>query len=52
MVMEAVSNLQELNFDPEFFKQYEKEIVGKYNQETGRNVKLKAKKGLFGSFWR
>ena len=40
-------NLPKANFDPELFKQYENEIVEKYNQETGSNLKLKSKKGIF-----
>jgi NADPH-dependent 2,4-dienoyl-CoA reductase/sulfur reductase-like enzyme len=43
----VLENLPKANFDPEFFKQYEKEILGKYNSETGSNLKLKSKKGIF-----
>ncbi len=43
----VLENLQKANFDPEFFKQYESEIVEKYNQETHSNLQLKSKKGLF-----
>jgi NADPH-dependent 2,4-dienoyl-CoA reductase/sulfur reductase-like enzyme len=43
----VLENLPKANFDPEFFKQYEAEIMEKYNQETGSNLKLKSKKGIF-----
>lgn len=43
----VLENLSKANFDPEFFKQYEAEILEKYNTETGNNLKLKSKKGLF-----
>jgi NAD(P)H-nitrite reductase large subunit len=37
----VMENLKEANFDPEFFKQYEREIIEKFNQETNSNIKLK-----------
>ncbi|MDX2301184.1 MAG: FAD/NAD(P)-binding oxidoreductase [Microscillaceae bacterium] len=43
----VLENLPTANFDPEFFKQYEAEIIEKYNRETGKNLKIKTKKGLF-----
>lgn len=43
----VLENLPKANFDPEFFKQFESEMLEKYNQETGRNLKLKSKKGIF-----
>lgn len=43
----ALEHLPKANFDPEFFKQFEKEIIQKYNQETGKQLKIKTKKGLF-----
>jgi len=43
----ALQHLPKANFDPEFFKQYESEILAKYNQEANTNLQLKAKKGLF-----
>lgn len=39
--------LPQANFDPEFFKQYEAEIIAQYNQKTGSNLQLKSKKGIF-----
>ena len=45
--MESVlSNLSLANFDPEFFKMYEQQIVDLYNQQTGSNLKLKSKRSL------
>jgi len=34
------------NFDPEFSKQYETDLVEIYNQQTGKNLTLKQKRGL------
>ncbi|MFN3851736.1 MAG: NAD(P)/FAD-dependent oxidoreductase [Spirosomataceae bacterium] len=46
----VLENLPKANFDPEFFKQYESEILEKYNSENGTNFKLKAKKGILNWF--
>ncbi|WP_396636743.1 NAD(P)/FAD-dependent oxidoreductase [Maribacter sp. R77961] len=35
--------LKDANFDPEFYKQYEGEIVAKYNSEFGTNINPKKK---------
>lgn len=43
----VLEHLGEGNFDPEFFKQYEAEVVAYYNLQHGTNVRLKRKKGLF-----
>lgn len=43
----VLENLGEGNFDPEFFKQYESEIVAYYNLQHGTNLRLQRKKGLF-----
>jgi NAD(P)H-nitrite reductase large subunit len=42
-VMEA---LPAANFDPEFFKRHEGQILEAYNQQTGKSLKLKEAKGL------
>lgn len=34
------------NFDPEFSKQYEAELVAIYNRQTGKNLSLQQKRGL------
>ncbi len=40
-----LENLGEANFDPEFFKKYEEEIIAKFNEENpGSGLKLKTKK--------
>jgi NAD(P)H-nitrite reductase large subunit len=44
----VLEHLPLANFDPEFFRQYEPEIIAQFNAENpGHEVKLKAKKGLF-----
>lgn len=44
----VLEHLSQANFDPEFFKQHEKEIINVYNEQNpGRELKLKRKKGLF-----
>ncbi|MFQ5628172.1 MAG: NAD(P)/FAD-dependent oxidoreductase [bacterium] len=43
----VLENLGEGNFDPEFFKQYESEIVAYYNLQHDANLRLKRRKGLF-----
>ncbi len=40
----VMENLNAANFDPEFYKKHEKEIVGKFNTETELNVSLNKKK--------
>ncbi|MDF1696808.1 MAG: FAD/NAD(P)-binding oxidoreductase [Saprospiraceae bacterium] len=45
-IEEVLQNLGLANFDPEFFKQYEKEIVDAYNHTTGKKLQLKQKRGL------
>ncbi len=42
----VLMNLGLANFDPEFFDQYEKDVVAMYNKSTGRNLKLVEKRGL------
>ncbi len=44
---EVMEELPKANFDPEFYKQHEPEIIEKFNAETGKALKVKAKKGLF-----
>ncbi len=43
-VDEVVGNLATANFDPEFYRHYEKEIIQKFNASSGRNIEMKAKK--------
>jgi len=39
----VMAHLRDANFDPEFYKKYEKDIVSEYNQQTGGSVELKRK---------
>lgn len=42
----VLQNLGLANFDPEFYKEYENEVIKIYNQQTGKNLQLKQKRGL------
>lgn len=42
----VLTHLGLANFDPEFFKEYENELVALYNTQTGRQITLKTKRGL------
>ena len=39
----VMSNLRAANFDPEFFRLYEKDIVDGFNTHTNKNIQLKPK---------
>ena len=39
-----MSNLKIANFDPEFFKQFEKDIIQKFNQNTSKHIQLNKQK--------
>jgi hypothetical protein len=45
-VEKVLQNLGAANFDPEFYKQYEQQLVNLYNQQTGKQLKLKKRRGL------
>lgn len=45
-IEKVLQNLGLANFDPEFYKQYESEIVALYNAQTGKNLQLKTRRGL------
>jgi NAD(P)H-nitrite reductase large subunit len=45
-IKEVLQHLGLANFDPEFFKEYEAEVVAIYNKKTGNNLQLKTKRGL------
>jgi NADPH-dependent 2,4-dienoyl-CoA reductase/sulfur reductase-like enzyme len=45
-IEEVLQNLGLANFDPEFYKQYEQEVVGIYNQQEGKSLTLKKRRGL------
>ena len=47
-ITEVLANLGAANFDPEFFRQYEKIIVADFNQQFPQHaVQLRRRKGLF-----
>lgn len=37
----VLAELKDTNFDPEFFKRYEKEIIAQFNQENGTSITAK-----------
>ena len=45
-IEEVLKNLALANFDPEFFKTHEKDIVQVYESISGKKIKLKKQKGL------
>ena len=45
-VEDVLQNLGLANFDPEFYKEYEQEVVNLYNQQTGKQLQLKQRRGL------
>ena len=45
----VLQNLGIANFDPEFYKEYEEDVVQLYNKQTGSNLQLKQKRGLKGA---
>jgi NADPH-dependent 2,4-dienoyl-CoA reductase/sulfur reductase-like enzyme len=42
----VLEHLPQANFDPEFFKQHESDILTEFNRQTGSTLRLKAKKGI------
>jgi len=42
----VLQNLGIANFDPEFYKEYESDVVRLYNAQTGSNLKLQKKRSL------
>ena len=47
-IEEVLQDLPLANFDPELYKEYESDIVAQYNKITGKQIKLKKKRGLSG----
>ena len=43
---EVMTHLGLANFDPEFYREFEAEIVNAYNRQTGSNLRLKTRRGL------
>ncbi|MFT4760373.1 MAG: NADPH-dependent 2,4-dienoyl-CoA reductase/sulfur reductase-like enzyme [Paraglaciecola sp.] len=48
-IEKVLQNLGIANFDPEFYKEYEEEVIKIYNQQTGKNLQLKQKRSLKGA---
>jgi NADPH-dependent 2,4-dienoyl-CoA reductase/sulfur reductase-like enzyme len=42
----VLQNLGLANFDPEFYREYEEEVVNIYNQKFNKSLQLKTKRGL------
>ena len=40
----VLKNLSLANFDPEFFKEYEQDVLNLYNKQSGKNLTLKRKR--------
>jgi len=47
-VEEVLVQLSLANFDPEFYKEYEQDVIDTYNKQTGKNITIKSKRGLRG----
>ena len=45
-IEEVLPELGLANFDPEFYEEYESEVVALYNRQHGTNLKLRQKRGL------
>jgi NAD(P)H-nitrite reductase large subunit len=45
-IEQVLENLSLANFDPEFFEQYEKNIIEIYNAKEGKNIQSKSKRKL------
>ncbi len=45
-VQQVLSQLSLANFDPEFSRQYESDVIRIYNQKTGQNVQIREKRSL------
>ncbi|MBC6995857.1 FAD/NAD(P)-binding oxidoreductase [Neolewinella lacunae] len=45
-VEEVLQQLGMANFDPEFYEQYEAEVVALYNQQTGKKLQLRQERSL------
>jgi len=43
---QVLPHLSMANFDPEFFTEYESELLQQYNQKTGKKLQLQQKRGL------
>ncbi|MCB0637294.1 MAG: FAD-dependent oxidoreductase [Lewinella sp.] len=48
-IEEVLPNLGIANFDPEFYREHEADLVGQYNQQSGYNLRLRQRRGLRGA---
>lgn len=48
-VEEVLQHLGLANFDPEFFEEYEREVVRQYNEQNDCQLQLKSRRGLTGA---
>ncbi len=46
----VLQDLSAANFDPEFYKSYESEIIAEYNRQSGKNLQLRHTRGLSSVF--
>ena len=52
LLKDVIINLGAMNFDPEFFKRFETEVLQTYNKKfPNENIELKTHKGLFSRFF-
>lgn len=45
-ITQVLENLGAANFDPEFYRQYEADVVRVFNEQTGQNLRLRRRRGL------
>ncbi|MEO0340043.1 MAG: FAD/NAD(P)-binding oxidoreductase [Bacteroidota bacterium] len=45
-IKEVLQNLSLANFDPEFYKEFEQDVIAQYNQQNGSSLQLKKKRKL------
>ncbi|MCB0549748.1 MAG: NAD(P)/FAD-dependent oxidoreductase [Phaeodactylibacter sp.] len=45
----VLQNLGIANFDPEFYRQYEEDLIALYNRQSGKNLQLEKRRGLAGA---
>lgn len=48
----VLENLEAANFDPEFYPQYEPELIALYLRQSGRALQLKQRRGLLSRFFK
>ena len=42
----VLENLQEANFDPEFYTKHENDVIETFKKQTGKGIQLKKSKGF------